>query len=70
MGLLGLAEIVEKLIAQGMNPQTPALLVERATLPEQRQIQAPLRDLPAAVEAAEVSGPTLIIIGEVVKLGI
>ena len=70
MGLLGLAEIVEKLIAQGMNPQTPALLVERATLPEQRQIQAPLRDLPAAVEAAEVSGPTLIIIGEVVSLGI
>ena len=70
MGLLGLAEIVEKLIAQGMNPQTPALLVERATLPEQRQIRAPLRDLPAAVEAAEVSGPTLIIIGEVVSLGI
>ena len=70
MGLLGLAEIVEKLIAQGMDPQTPALLVERATLPEQRQVQASLRDLPAAVEAAEVSGPTLIIIGEVVKLGI
>ena len=68
MGLLGLAEIVEKLIAQGMNPQTPALLVERATLPEQRQIQAPLRELPAAVAAAEVSGPTLIIIGEVVNL--
>ena len=68
MGLLGLAEIVEKLIAQGMNPQTPALLVERATLPEQRQIQAPLRELPAAVAAANVSGPTLIIIGEVVNL--
>ena len=70
MGLLGLAEIVGKLIAQGMNPQTPALLVERATLPEQRQIQAPLRELPAAVAAAEVSGPTLIIIGEVVNLGV
>ena len=70
MGLLGLAEIVEKLIAQGMNPQTPALLVERATLPEQRQIRAPLRELPAAVAAADVSGPTLIIIGEVVNLDI
>ena len=68
MGLLGLAEIVEKLIAQGMSPQTPALLIERATLPEQRQIQAPLQDLPAAVAAANVSGPTLIIIGEVVNL--
>ena len=70
MGLLGLAEITEKLIAQGMNPHTPALLVERATLPEQRQIHAPLQDLPAAVAAANVSGPTLIIIGEVVNLGI
>ena len=70
MGLLGLAEIVEKLIAKGMNPQTPALLVERATLPEQRHIQAPLQELPAAVAAANVSGPTLIIIGEVVNLGI
>ena len=69
MGLQGLAEIAEKLIAQGMNPQTPAMLVEGATLPEQRQIQAPLRDLPAAVAEAEVSGPTLIIIGEVVSLG-
>ncbi|MCY4214181.1 MAG: siroheme synthase CysG [Gammaproteobacteria bacterium] len=68
MGLLGLAEIVGKLIGQGMNPQTPALLIERATLPEQRQVQAPLRELPAAVAAAEVSGPTLIIIGEVINL--
>ena len=70
MGLLGLAEIVEKLIAQGMSPETPALLIERATLPEQRQIQAPLRNLPAAVAAANVSGPTLVIIGEVVSLGV
>ena len=68
MGLLGLAEIAEKLIAQGMDAQTPALLIECATLPEQRQIQAPLGDLPAAVAAADVSGPTLIIIGEVVNL--
>ncbi len=70
MGLLGLTEIVGKLIGQGMNPQTPALLIERATLPEQRQVQAPLRELPAAVAAAEVSGPTLIIIGQVVNLGV
>ncbi len=70
MGLLGLAEIASKLIAQGMNPQTPALLVERATLPEQRQVQAPLQDLPDAVAAANVSGPTLVIIGEVVNLAV
>ena len=67
MGLLGLPEIAAKLIAQGMDPETPALLVEKATLPEQREIQASIKDLPQAVAEARVRGPTVIIIGEVVK---
>ena len=67
MGLLGLPEIAAKLIAQGMDPETPALLVEKATLPEQRGIQASIKDLPQAVAEARVRGPTVIIIGEVVK---
>ncbi len=67
MGLLGLPQIAAKLIAQGMNPKTPALMVENATLPQQREIQAPIRDLPEAVAHADVRGPTVIIIGEVVR---
>ncbi len=67
MGLLGLAQIAAKLIAQGMDPETPALLIEKATLPEQREVQAPLAALPAAVAKAEVKGPTIIIIGEVIN---
>ena len=67
MGLLGLPEIAAKLVAQGMDPKTPALLVEKATLPEQREIQAPIADLPQFVARAQVQGPTVVIIGEVVN---
>ena len=66
MGLLSLPKIAAKLIAQGLDPQTPALLVEKATLPEQREIQASIKDLPQAVAEARVQGPTVIIVGEVV----
>lgn len=67
MGLLGLPKIAAKLVAQGMDPKTPALLVEKATWPEQREIQASIEDLPQAAAEAQVRGPTLIIIGEVVN---
>lgn len=67
MGLLGLPKIAAKLVAQGMDPKTPALLVEKATWPEQREIRASIEDLPQAVAEAQVRGPTLIIIGEVVN---
>lgn len=67
MGLLGLPQIAAKLIAQGMAPETPALLIEKATLPEQREVQASIAALPEAVAKAKVKGPTVIIIGEVIK---
>ena len=68
MGLLGLPLIAAKLIAQGLHPETPALLVEKATLPEQKEVQASIAALPEAVAKARVQGPTVIIIGEVVRL--
>ena len=68
MGLLGLQEICAKLIDNGMPQDTPALLVERATLPDHREIAAPLRELPGAVAESGVRGPTIVIIGEVVRL--
>ena len=68
MGLLGLDEICAKLIANGMPPDTPALMVERATLPDHREIAAPVEVLPEAVAKGDVHGPTIVIVGEVVKL--
>lgn len=68
MGLLGLAEICARLIDNGLPADTPAMLIERATLPDQKEILAPVSELPDAVAAADVHGPTLVIVGRVVAL--
>ncbi len=68
MGLLGLTEICAKLVANGLPPETPALLVERATLPEQREITAPIQHLADVVAQSDVRGPTIVIVGAVVAL--
>ena len=68
MGLLGLAEICAKLVANGLPPQTPALMIERATLPDQKEVSAPVAQLPDAVAGSGVRGPTIVIVGEVVRL--
>jgi uroporphyrin-III C-methyltransferase / precorrin-2 dehydrogenase / sirohydrochlorin ferrochelatase len=67
MGLPGLEEILQKLIAHGMPPVTPAALVEKATLPEQQIIQGTVADLAAKVRAAAITGPTTAIVGNVVS---
>jgi len=66
MGLSGIEEIFAALIRHGRAPETPAALVEKATLPEQRVVVGTLADLAGKVRAAGVKGPTTIIVGEVV----
>lgn len=68
MGLRGLPEICRELIGHGMDPDTPAALVGHGTLPDQQVVEAPLRSLADAVAAADVHGPTTVIIGRVVAL--
>jgi uroporphyrin-III C-methyltransferase/precorrin-2 dehydrogenase/sirohydrochlorin ferrochelatase len=68
MGLVGLRAICSQLIAHGRDAQTPIALVEKGTTPEQRVITGTLRTLPDIVAALDVHAPTLLIVGEVVKL--
>jgi uroporphyrin-III C-methyltransferase/precorrin-2 dehydrogenase/sirohydrochlorin ferrochelatase len=68
MSLTGLDLLCRELVRHGMPAETPAALVERGTLPAQRVLVAPLTELPARVDEARVSAPTLVIIGEVVTL--
>lgn len=69
MGLTGLPVLCRELVNRGMPAETPAALVERGTTRQQRVITARLTDLPGRVEEAGVHAPTLIIIGDVVRLG-
>jgi siroheme synthase len=46
----------------------PALVVERATYPDERRIKGTIQSPPAKVAATAVSGPCLILIGAVFAL--
>ena len=68
MALVSLPTIQERLLAAGRAETTPAVLVENASLPEQREVYASLADLPQAVAQSQISGPSIIIVGEVVDI--
>jgi len=68
MGLVGLKEICEKLIAHGVSASMPAAVVQQGTTQKQKVVAATLADLAEKVLAADMKPPSLTIIGEVVKL--
>lgn len=68
MGLMGLPQICQQLIAHGRAPQTPVGLIERGTLLGQRVLTGTLATMPTIVEREQPVAPTLLIVGEVVHL--
>jgi len=68
MGLLGVDQLCEKLVAHGLSASMPAALVQQGTMPQQRVLAGTLASLPALVRESGARAPTLIIVGEVVKL--
>mgnify|MGYP001271584109 CR=1 FL=1 len=68
MGLLGLPVVCYELIRHGLAPETPVAVIERGTTPAQRVVTGTLASLPALANDAQLRPPTLIIIGEVVRL--
>ena len=68
MGLQTVKELCKELVAHGLSADTPAALVEKGTTQEQRVHIGDLTTLHEIVEKNNVKAPTLIIVGEVVKL--
>ncbi len=68
MGLHGITEICRELTRHGLPATTPAALVQQGTTRYQRVLTGTLETLPGIVEKGRVKPPTLIIVGEVVKL--
>ncbi len=69
MGVSGAERIAEKLMADGLAPDTPVAVVERATLPAMRVLRGLLADLGGLVEREGVVSPALIVVGDVATLG-
>jgi uroporphyrin-III C-methyltransferase/precorrin-2 dehydrogenase/sirohydrochlorin ferrochelatase len=65
MGLAALPRISQQLFAHGRSGDTPALVVESGTTPDQRAFQGTLSDIADIVREGNVTGPALTIIGEV-----
>jgi len=61
-----LAALVEKATAEGLDPQTPALAIARATRPDQATITAPICELPGLIAREAIQSPVLVMIGRVI----
>jgi uroporphyrin-III C-methyltransferase/precorrin-2 dehydrogenase/sirohydrochlorin ferrochelatase len=68
MGLVGLEQICQQLIAHGVAPDMPAAVIQQGTTQHQRVVSANLSDLASQVAAAKMKAPCLTIIGQVVQL--
>jgi len=65
MGLATAAQIAEKLMGDGLAPETPVAVIENATRSQMRVLRGPLAGLPDLVQEARVRSPALIVIGAV-----
>ena len=66
MGMGRLRQTVERLLAWGMNPRTPAAVVERGTTSRQRVVRAEVARLPEAAREAGLKPPGLLVVGPTV----
>lgn len=68
MGVSTIGRISKELIAHGMDPATPAMVVQEATTPAQRHVTAEVKDVEEAVKTAGIKAPALLLVGKVASL--
>ncbi|TDL30776.1 uroporphyrinogen-III C-methyltransferase [Jeotgalibacillus sp. S-D1] len=68
MGVSHLPAITENLIKCGKSPDTPIALVHWGTMSDQRTVAGTLETIEELVKEASISNPSMIVIGEVVRL--
>jgi len=68
MGITRVAEIAEALVAGGLSPDTPLAVVCDATTPRQRVLVTTLIRVAADAKARGLGSPSIIAIGEMVRL--
>ena len=68
MALSGANYICQKLMEHGMDKNMPIAIIEKGTMPEQKVYISSLTKLPDLLAKENIHAPTLMIVGEVVKL--
>lgn len=68
MGMDNLEAITDNLIREGMDRETPVAVIYRGTTPAQRCVTGELRSIAGIVHEAELTAPSVIVIGRVVGM--
>lgn len=68
MGVARLDEFTQRLLEHGRRPDTPFVIIENGTLPQQRVVRGVLQELPAHAKEHAIHPPALLIVGEVASL--
>jgi len=63
MGVKTLPALVARLLREGLDPDTPAVMVENASLPNVRRFVGTIATMPALVAGAAPTGPCLLLYG-------
>src|SRR5262249_19472495 len=69
MGLHNLKQIMNRLLESGCDPQRPVALVHAATRPSQKSLFGTVQTIADLADRAKFESPTVIVVGEVVRLG-
>ncbi|MGF1592188.1 MAG: siroheme synthase CysG [Kiloniellaceae bacterium] len=67
MGVTTAGTVARRLVEHGLPAGTPVAIIENGTRPEQRIVSGRLEELESRLQGAGVTGPALIIIGEVAR---
>ena len=62
-----LSQFAERALAAGIDPQTPAMAIASATLPQQNECWGTIADIARRTEALRTGAPVTVIIGRVAR---
>lgn len=65
MGMSGIDELTQTLLAAGFGAQLPVAVVQRVSCPSQKQLITTLAQLPQEVKAHQLGSPSVIVLGAV-----
>ena len=68
MGVEMLSQIAQRLLANGLAPETPAAVIQQGTLPQQRTVKCTLATIAQRTIKEHIQSPAIIVIGAVVAL--
>lgn len=64
MGVKTLPALARRLLDEGLDPATPAVMIENASLPEERRFVSTLAEMPTLIAAAAPTGPCMLLYGQ------